>query len=338
MKINMREISRLTGFSPATVSNALNHKHGVNAETAATIIAKAKELGYYDDSKISKIKFVIFKKKGYVVENTPFFTQMIAGVETEGRKCGFDVIICNLDQRESNYEEQLQGLLDDHSSAIIFLGTEMEDGDVDILRKFTVPLVVIDYWKEDMSFDSILINNADSFRGATERLIHCGHRRIGYLKGDFRIKPFRSRYAGYRTALEKAGLELEERHIVELHASLDGAYQDMNRYLKSLDHLTDLPTAFVADNDMIALGAMRAMEENQIRVPEDVSIIGFDDITYSSISNPPLTTIRVPKMEMGKTAVRRLRDIMEDGEGFHLKIQACTEFIERNSVREKNSD
>jgi LacI family transcriptional regulator len=105
----------------------------------------------------------------------------------------------------------------------------------------------------------------------------------------------------------------------------------MKRYL-SEGH--DLPTAFFADNDIIALGAMKAMWEAGIRIPEDVSVVGFDDLSYSSISNPGLTTVRVPKQEMGKMAVRRLRDMMQDGEGsnLHLKTQVCTEFVERDSV------
>ena len=94
-----------------------------------------------------------------------------------------------------------------------------------------------------------------------------------------------------------------------------------------------LPTAFFADNDMIALGAMKAMSESGIRIPEDVSIIGFDDLPYSSISLPPLTTLRVPKQEMGRSAVRRLCAIIEDNDDVRFKIQVCTQFIERDSVR-----
>lgn len=333
MKVNIRKISELTGFSPATVSNALNYKKGVNAETAAKILSVAKELGYNDERRISRIKFVMFKKYGNVVEDTPFFPLMISGVEEECRILGLEMVLMNLDRRQDNFDEVFTGICEDKTSAVILLGTELEDEDLDLVRRLPHPFVLIDYWKEDMSFDAVTINNDDSARLATEYLIGKGHRKIGYLKGSFRIKPFRSRYAGYKLAMEKARIGVDENFIVELSPTMDQAYQDMKSYLTRKPK-PKLPTAFFADNDMIALGAMKAMWECGIRIPEDVSIVGFDDLTFSSISNPPLTTLRVPKQDMGRVAVRRIRDMMKDSPGLHLKTQVCTEFVERQSVRE----
>ena len=110
--------------------------------------------------------------------------------------------MCNLDKRDPGYQEQAKWIMNDKASAVILLGTEMVDADIDLIRGMTCPFIVIDYWKEDMSFDAMLINNADSARMATEYLIANGHKEIGYLRGDFRIKPFRSRFAGYQTALQ----------------------------------------------------------------------------------------------------------------------------------------
>lgn len=330
MKVSIKKISELTGFSPATVSNALNYKKGVNAETSAKILKTAQDLGYFEENRITKVKFVMFKRSGKVVEDTPFFPLMIAGVEQECRACGMEMIMCNLDKRDSNYEEQAKWLQNDKASVVILLGTELMDEDLDLIRGMASPFVVIDYWKEDMSFNAILINNADSARMATEYLIGKGHREIGYLRGSLRIKPFRSRYVGYQTALAKAQLPLRKEYTVTLSADMDGAHADMKRYLETNPKL---PTAFFADNDMIALGAMKAMSECGIRIPEDVSVIGFDDLSFSSISTPSLTTLRVPKQEMGRIAVRRLRDMIKDNDDVKLKIQVCTQFIERESVK-----
>ncbi len=330
MKASIKKISEITGFSPATVSNALNYKRGVNADTAAKILKTAQDLGYFEENRITKVKFVTYKRNGVVVEDTPFFPLMLTGVEQECRACGMEMLMCNLDRRDSNYEEQVRWLQHDKASVVILLGTELMDDDIDLIRGITSPLVVIDYWREDMSFDAVLINNADSARMATEYLIGKGHREIGYLMGSFRIKPFRSRLVGYQTALRKAQLPLRKEYVVTLSANLDGAYADMKRYLLTKPKL---PTAFFADNDIIALGAMKAMWECGIRIPDDVSVIGFDDLTFSSIATPPLTTLRVPKQEMGRIAVRRLRDMMKDNDGVKLKLQVCTQFIERESVK-----
>lgn len=335
MKVNIKQISELTGFSPATVSNALNYKRGVNAETAAKVRRVAQDLGYFEENRITKVKFVIFKRTGVVVDDTPFFPAMITGVEEECRACGMEMQICYLDVRDADYKEQAKWILNDKGSALIFLGTEMIDEDMDLLRGISCPYIVVDYWRSDMPFNGIMINNADSARLATDYLIGKGHKEIGYLRGNFRIKPFRSRKTGYLSSMNKAGLPVKRDYIVTLSPSMDGSYADMKEYLS---HKPKLPTAFFADNDMIALGAMKAMIEYGIRIPEDVSVIGFDDLTFSSISFPPLTTVRVPKHEMGRLAVRRLRDMIQDNNDLKVKIQICTQFIERNSVCEPRKD
>lgn len=330
MKVSVKKIGEITGFSPATVSNALNYKKGVNADTSAKIFKVAQELGYFEENHICKVKFVVFKRDGSVVEDSPSFIQLISGVEQECRACGMEMQLCNLDKRDPDYQERAKWLMSDKASAVILLGTEMMDADIELIRGMTCPFIVIDYWKEDMSFDAMLINNADSARMATEYLIANGHKEIGYLRGGFRIKPFRSRSAGYQTALQKAGLPVNKDYIFTMSTTIDAAYEDMKGYLS---RGTKLPTAFFADNDMIALGAMKAMAEFGLKIPEDISIVGFDDLTFSSISYPPLTTLRVPKQEMGRAIVRRLRDMLKDNDGTRIKMQMCTQFIERESVK-----
>lgn len=330
MKVSMKMISEATGFSTATVSNALNYKPGVNRQTAEKVFEAARRLGYFAENKVHKIKFVIYKRNGLIVEDTPFFQIMTAGAESECRSNGMEMMLCNLDRRDTNFDEQLRWIQNDKSAAVILLGTEMTDDDTDLIRGLSVPFIVIDYWKSDMAYNSLLINNADAARMATEYLIHKGHQEIGYLRGDYRICPFRNRSSGYRSALRRANVLLREEFIFTLRTTIEGACEDMNRIL---DVGTKLPTAFFADNDMIALGAMKAMTDHGIRIPEDISIIGFDDLPFSAVSAPPLTTLRVPKQEMGKVAVRRIMEILKSGEELCMKQQVLPVFIERESVR-----
>ncbi len=329
MKVSMKTISEATGVSPATVSNALNHKPGVNAQTAEKVLAAAKSLGYFTEGRVSKVKFVIYKRNGVIVEDTPFFQVMIAGAEEECRRHRLEMVLCNLDRRDQNFEEQLRWVQNDKSSAVILLGTEMIDEDIDIIRGLSVPFVVIDYWNEDMNYNSVLINNADAARMATEYLINKGHREIGYLRGDYRIRPFKYRASGYRSALRRARLPLKDEYTITLRTTMEGACEDMKKYLEAGN---SLPDALFADNDMIALGAMKAMSDHGIRVPEDVSVIGFDDLPFSSISAPPLTTLRVPKQGIGQVAVRRIAEMLESGDGYCVKQQVLPQFIERESV------
>ncbi len=332
MKVSIKTISEATGFSPATVSNALNHKPGVNSQTAEKVLAAARKLGYYTESRVSKVKFVIYKRNGVIVEDTPFFQIMTAGAEAECRAHRLEMVLSNLDRRDENFEEQLRWIQNDKSAAVILLGTEMLDEDADLIRGLEVPFVVIDFWKEDMVYNSVLINNADAARTATDYLIRKGHERIGYLRGDYRIRPFRDRASGYRSALRRARIPLQEEYVITLRTTIDGAYEDMKKHLETN---SELPTAFFADNDMIALGAMKAMADFGIHIPEDVSVIGFDDLSFSSVSFPPLTTLRVPKQEMGRVAVRRIVELLKaDGEPC-LKQEVIPSFIERESVRNR---
>ncbi len=329
MKVNIRTISQKTGFSPATVSNALNRKKGVNAETAELIIKAAKDMGYLNQPEITKIKFAIFKRNGLIIDDTPFFSLLIDGVETECRKYGMEMVIYHINYTDADYTAQVNSLLRDQSSAVILLGTELMEEDVFLYKDALCPFMLLDNWDWNMNFSGVLINNADSARLAVDYLIRNGHKEIGYLRGNFGIKAFRSRCTGYMTAMREAGLDIHDDYILTLGTTLNGSYTDM---LSHLEHMDRIPTAFFADNDMIALGAMKALQEKGYRIPEDVSMIGFDDLPFSEISNPPLTTLRVPKFEMGQLAVTRIMQIIQ-GDQTKTKCQICTEFIERKSVK-----
>ena len=184
-----------------------------------------------------------------------------------------------------------------------------------------------------MGFNAILINNEDSAKMATEYLIQKGHRRIGYIRSSFRIKNFRLRFYGYQSALRKHKIDFDEKSVVTVAPNLNGAYHDV---LKFLEVKNNLPTAYFADNDLMALGAMKAFQERGYRIPDDISIIGFDDLPFSQISTPGLTTLRVPNTEMGQLAVRRIVDMIEKNDNIVVKTQVCTKFIIRDTVRDLN--
>jgi len=330
LKPGIKQICEITGFSPATVSNALNQKKGVNQKTADEIFRVAREIGYLGSEEITKIKLLIYKKNGLIIDDTPFFTLLINGIEQECREAGFEMAIGNVDARQPDYEEQARQMVNEPGTAIILLGTELEAEDLELYRNTVSPVLLLDYWSFDMDFNAVMINNADSARMAVNYLYNKGHKQIGYLKGRFRILGFRQRQSGYHSALVENGLAENKEFCVELDTTMNGAYRDMLKYLEGKPHL---PTAYFADNDMIALGAMKALQEKGYKIPEDVSVIGFDDLPFSGISTPGLTSLRVPKQEMGRMAVRKVIEMMKGDDGVRTKLQVCTAFVERNSVK-----
>jgi len=330
MKPSIKQLSAMTGYSPATISNALNKKPNVNQETAGKIWQAAREIGYFNETHISSLRLTVCRTHGKVVTDTPFFAALISGVENECRALGFATIITHLDQADPNFDNLLQQILHDRTTANLVLATEFTEDDAKMFLHAESPLVLLDTWFEDMDFDTVGIDNTDSTYNATTYLIQNGHTGIGYLKSNTPIKNFIYREYGYRRAMHGHALKIDSKHTVRLSPSMDGSYRDMKEYLAG--H-SSLPTAFVADNDNIALGACKALQECGYQIPEDISVIGFDDMPFCEIASPPLTTVRVFKQVMGAEAVRRLVQVIRSGSTIRIKTQICTEFIERESVR-----
>lgn len=332
MKVSIKKISQITGFSPATVSNALNRKRGVNPVTSEKILKAAEMLGYQQGKTITKIKFVTYRKNGLIIDDSQIFPAMIEGVERQAKELGYETTFCHLNYEDESFEIRLKEFLEDTNCLVILLGTEMTEEDYVPFYDYKGYLIVLDGWSDEMIFDGIMINNTDAVCNAMEYLVEKGHREIGYLRGDYRIKSFRYREYGYHRVMGRHRLVRKPEYEVTVGTKLESAYQDMKKYL---EHTDRLPTAFFADNDVIAIGAMRAMKEKGIRIPEDISIVGFDDIRFGTVSTPGLTTVRVFKQEMGEVAVRRALDhIKYSGKDIKMKIQVCTQFIERDSVRQ----
>jgi LacI family transcriptional regulator len=175
-----------------------------------------------------------------------------------------------------------------------------------------------------------LINNTDAAFKATEFLIMNGHTRIGYLHSSVAINNFHNRKLGYLDALHVYDLNVNKQYEFSLEPTMEGSYRDMKKLLEQ-DAL-ELPTAFFADNDIIAFGAINALKEKGISIPKDVSIIGFDDMPFCEITNPSLTTIKVFKQEMGGIAVKRLIEKINSNDSVTQKIEINTDLIIRNSV------
>jgi len=329
MKISIKKISELSGFSPATVSNALNNKKGVNRDTSEQIFKIAQEYGYLNETKIKNIKVVTYRDSGKVFSDSPFFSALLEGVENASRQSGYETTIFNLYRNSPDYEERVNQILNDTSSAILLVGTELNEQNAKAFQQAAVPLVLLDCWFENLSFNAVLMNNIDSVSQAVNYLVDHGHSQIGYLKGDVRIQNFQCRQKGYERALQEHNLTNQSKYIIEVPTTMDEVFTTVDSFLQTKP---ELPTAFFAENDMIALGAMKAFQKNGYRIPEDISIIGFDDISFCSVFTPALTTVRVFKQEMGQLAVQRLITLMKTNTKTKVKMQICNELVERDSV------
>lgn len=337
--MNITDIANIVGVSPATVSNALNDRKGVSEETKQRILKTAKELGYYKEANSNNntqrsIRFVIYKKHGLVVADTPFFSSLLEGIENECRRQGYELLISHA--YHSEWKEFINVVNTEYSQGIIILATEMSLEDLDPFRELSVPIVLLDGHFKGEDFDCVLINNMDASYKATKYLVQSGHNQIGYLHSSVHINNFLYRTLGFMDALHDCKVEFNSEFDFYLEPNMEGAYRDMKALLEKGD--VKLPTAFFADNDNIAFGAMRALKENKIRIPQDVSIVGLDDMPFCEITSPRLTTIKVFTQDIASAAVRRLLQIIEGNkERTTQKIEVNTELIIRDSVLQLKS-
>jgi len=332
MAPKIKEIAELLNLSPATVSMALNDRPGISPKTKAAVFDAVKKYDYRPVSTKraslagnENLPLVIFKKHGKVVGETPFFSALIESIEKEARQDGFRLSIHYLNGRSPAAGSDLCRIVDGAEHGFLLLATEMSREDLALLPSDPASYVLIDNAMTGCKADKVLINNFEGAYSAVRALISLGHSDIGYLHSKVWINNFEERFAGYRSATAEAKLELREDWIIALDSTHEGAYADMRSFL---ERRPVLPTAFFADNDIIAMGAVKALKELGIDIPGTVSIIGFDDMPFCTMVEPSLSTMRVDIKSIGSTAVRLL---LQRNPGTR-KIEIDTSLILRNST------
>lgn len=334
MKTIMQDIAKKAGVSPGTVSNALNNRKGVGKDTKARIINIAEEMGYFKTVKKNEgkvIRLIKFRRHGHVVSDTPFFSSLIEGCEKECRENEYELLISQVEYSENAKADVLKIINNHKIDGVLLLATEMYEEDFQYFEDIDVPIVLVDGYFKIKDYDSVVINNTKGAFLATKYLIDKGHTNIGLLGSSVEIKNFKYRVEGFKKTLKNYKIDFKEENVINVDSTIEGSYNETKQYLENNNK--KLPSGFFALNDIIALGAMKAMIEKGLRIPEDVSIVGFDDIPFSSFSNPELTTIKVKADVMGNLAAKRLIEKIEYDEKSVLKIEINTEIIERDSVK-----
>ena len=334
--VKIKDIAQELGVSNATVSMVINNKPGISEGTRKRVLKKLVESGYRDDmmrklpiGAVHEIAFVVCKKHGKVVGDTQFFSSIIEEIERACRDAGYILSLSYLNFLSGLPVEQQLARVDRGAQGLLVLATELETEDMGRFLSLGLPVVAIDSALTGAQLNKVAINNFEGAYKATDYLIAMGHRRIGHLQSSDWIKNFDERRAGYLSALKHRGLESPEGGTLPLRANTEDACQDMLAYLKGGPAL---PTAFFVDNDVIALGAMRALKESGYQIPGDVSVIGFDDIPACTVIEPPLTTMRVECKCIGKVAVERLVHLIKTHDPYRIKQEIDTQLIERGSV------
>lgn len=306
--ITAKDIAKRLGLSPSAVSLALNGKPGVSDKTRVMVMDMAAELGYSlprssfpSNATKRSVCFLIFVDRVVsIAEHSSFSTFVLKGIESAASALGYTVLVRYL-YASQPIHTQIADVLSD-VCGIIVLGTEITESGLSEMSAFIesasmLPIIVLDNTLLANQVDCVANNNFLGAQQATKHLISQGYRRIGYLRSKPRIQVFNEREAGLRKTLADAALPIGP--IVDVGISTESALLDFSAWLKSRP---DLPDAFFAENDVVAVAAIRALNMYQIKIPSQVAVVGFDDIPICDMTFPPLTTVHAFKETLGRVA------------------------------------
>jgi DNA-binding LacI/PurR family transcriptional regulator len=327
-KFKVKDLAEQLQLSASTISLVLNDRPGIGQATRERVFERMRELGLADAipranrRRTGSLRLLLFRKSGGIVTDTPFFSQLIEGVTTRCQDAGLSLRITQW----VGGAPPTADLSD--CDGLVVLATELAAEDLAPFNALPVPYVLLDAGLEDVRRDLVVIHNVQGAHDATMHLVAQGHVRIGYLRSRVMIQNFRERFEGYRKALDESGLAFDPTLVFELDPIAETAAESFR-----LPDRSAMPTAFFADNDIIALGAMKALLAAGFRIPEDVSLVGFDDMPMCAMAHPALTTVRVPKQQLGRSAVDRLLARIDRPDDEFVRIEIGTRLVERDSVR-----
>ncbi len=300
MPPTIKDIAREAGVSIATVSRTINGEDGVGPKTRERIQAIARRLNYFPNlsarslvaRRPNAIGIVIPRTSEFAFSN-PYYSEILKGIEKKTRESGHYLVFSFAE--EECYARMVQHQL---AAGVIVLANRMDDPRVEEAWRMKIPLVLIPGNSRQPGIPSVDVDNRDAACQAVRHLVHLGHRRIAFINGPANSKYSLERLDGYRKGLKENGLTLQKGWVLGSDFTQQGGYEGMKKLLS----LQAPPTAVLVINDFSAMGALRAARELGWRVPKDISIVGFGDIPFSSMADPPLTTIREPFQQMGMEA------------------------------------
>lgn len=322
-RVSLLEVARHAGVSPATVSRVVNNSAPVSDEVRTRVVSSAEELGYEilpprltNGANVRTVAVIVADLLN------PFFPDLIRGVDLEARQDGTSLLLCDTAE-DTQPEEHIVNLVSNRRlDGVIVAGSRIATDElVAHCKRCAIPLVLIN--RSTNCWPGVACIRVDFERAtyhAARHLLRLGHARIGYLSGPEVTDMSIARHKGLEQAMREKGLEIRSEWLASGFPNVAGGFQAMSNLLAL--PVEERPTAVQAYNDLMALGALQAIHAHGLRIPEDISVIGFDDISMAAHSNPPLTTVEQPKVAMGSLAMRMLRELMQRrtamGGGFTL--------------------
>jgi len=332
----IRDIAEAAGVSAATVSLVLNGKGGISGETREKVLEAVSRLNYVpraakavQEAPRDKLRFLKIAKHGHTVnrDHSVFISDYIDGLSAEATRKGYTLEVVSMEGMPmSAVAETLTGA---PISGVIALGTELSEADIRVIQSSGLPTVFIDTFYDVVDANFVDMNNEDAVYKALSQFSQQGFERIGFVASHVDTHNFRMRRDAFFKNMARLGLKAREEDIFSVESTHDGAFEDTRALLSEG---IDLAECYFCTNDVIAFGFIRALKEFGVAVPEEVSVIGFDNLPQSATIDPALTTVEVSKRKIGYFAVTVLDDLIRATEPQpFVKIQVGAELVLRQS-------
>ncbi len=303
---SVEDVAQMAKVSTATVSRVLNKSANVRRATAERVLEAAKKLDYRPDrvARRMRVKTTDSLIIGLVITDigNPFFSDLSRGVEDVAHRFKNAVMISNTDENPEKEKFYIDSMIAERVSGLIIAPTT---GNIKYIQKLSengFPMVCVDRKPQSLDIDSVLINNEKGAYAAVKRLLELGHKRIGIINGIKGLSTTNERYSGYKKAIKEANVPLAQELVVFENYKESGGQRGMHAFLS----LEEPPTAVFATNNLMTLGCIEEIHRQKLTIPDDIALIGFDDMSWSLALNPPLTAVKQPGYELGVNAAELL--------------------------------
>jgi DNA-binding LacI/PurR family transcriptional regulator len=331
-RMDIRTIARAANVSIATVSRTMNRVPTVNPKLAKRVWEVIDELDYFPNTQARALVSGRSRLFGLIVSEitNPFFPELIQGFEDIAVENGYEILVSSTNYEPKRMSHCIRRMLERKVEGVAIMTFGIEEPLLDQLARRKVPLVFIDVGPKRPGISLLKVDYHHGIRQGVQHLAALGHRNISFISGPANLHSAQSRLAAFCASLKECGIPLDPASVVEGDHTMEGGIAAMDRLLAA----NTIPSAVMCSNDMTAIGVLHKLYRAGLRVPDDLSVIGFDDIHIAEVTIPPLTTVQMSRFELARAAVTALRTHVEQSESStpQREYKIRTDLIVREST------
>jgi DNA-binding LacI/PurR family transcriptional regulator len=326
---SIKDVAREAGVSTATVSHVINKTRFVSDEVSARVLQAVEECRYYPNAHARSLASGRSRILGLIISDitNPFFPELVKAIETAAYEHGYDVVLSNTNYDAERTSHYVQRFIERKVAGVVLMTSEMDKSLIEELARREVSVVFLDSGETGLHMSNLRVCYDEGIKQAILHLVELGHHNIAFIGGPPHLRSARRRLDAFRQTM-KIVLPDTREQIYQGDFKIEGGKRSALEILAA----DDLPTAVVAANDLTAFGAMSEFRRAGLNVPQDISVIGFDDIDFASLIEPALTTVNLPRQELGRLAIEALMTMLSSPTQHGVELSISTQLVVRQTT------